>query len=199
MAGMRTKPTRGRRLLFAVVAALCSLAVASLVVHAATKDREARSSARNVKNSFQIRGQVSGDLVPGRRLPVKIQMANNKSYPLWITRLRISAAIDHKHRLAGCSVARDFRFTQLGKKSFPFKLAKRKFRVVRVKSRGKVRKKKQAVFTTLSRRITKGQPTIELVNLSDVNQDACKGATIHFKFDSRAERNRKLAKKRAGR
>ena len=151
MAGSRTKSRRSRRLLFAVAAALSALAITGLVVQAATRHKQAQSSARNVKNSFQVRGSVSGELLPGRQLPVKIMLANNKSYPLWITRLRISAVIDHQHRLAGCSVARDFRFTQLGRKAYPFKLAKRKFRVVKVKSKGKVRKKKQAVFTTLAR------------------------------------------------
>lgn len=198
MTGLRTNTQRSRRLLFAVAAALSALAVTGLVVQAATRQHQAQSSARNVKNSFQVRGSIDRPLIPGRKLPVKIEMASNKSYPLWITRLRISAVIDHQHRLAGCSINRDFRFTQLNRKAYPFRLAKRKFRVVKVKSKGKVRKKKQAVFTTLRGGITRGQPTIEMLNLSDVNQDACKGAKVTFTFDGRAERNRKQARKRAG-
>lgn len=172
------------------------LAVGGLVVQAAIRQNEART-ARNVKNSYQIKGVVEGQLAPGGQLPVKIQIANNKSYPLWIYRLKISAVVDHKHRLAGCKVDRDYSFTQLPKKAFPFKINKRKFRVVKVKSKGKVRKKKQAVFTTLSRKLTRGEPKIEMNYLPTVNQDACKGATIHFKFDSRAEKTRAKAKKLA--
>lgn len=198
MAGSGTKSIRSRRLLFAVVVALSALAVTGLVVQAATRQHQAQSSARNVKNSFQVRGSIDRALIPGRKLPIKIEMANNKSYPLWLTRLRVSAVIDHEHRLAGCSISRDFRFTQLDRKAYPFRLAKRKFRVVRVKSKGKIRRKRQAVFTTLRAGITRGQPTIELLNLSDVNQDACKGAKITFTFDGRAERNRRQAMKRAG-
>lgn len=197
MAGSWAKTRRSHRLLFAVAVALSALAVTGLVVHAATR-QQAKTSARNVKNSFQVRGSIDRTLIPGRKLPVKIEMANNKSYPLWITRLRLSAVIDHEHRLAGCSISRDFRFTQLGRKAYPFRLAKRKFRVVRVKTKGKIRRKRQAVFTTLRAGITRGQPTIEMLNLSDVNQDACKGAKISFVFDGRAERNRRQAFKRAG-
>ena len=171
-------------------------AVSGLVVQAAIRHNEART-ARNVKNSYQIKGVVSGQLAPGRKLPVKIQIASNKSYPLWIYRLKISAVVDHQHRLAGCKVDRDYQVTQLGKKTFPFKINPRKFRVVRVKKLGKVRKKKQAVFWTMSAKLANGQPTIAMRNLPGVNQDACKGAVIHWKIDSRAERTKAKAKRLA--
>lgn len=194
-----TRSTRGRRLLFAVMASLCALAAAGLVVQAATRTAKKRTAERNIKNSFQISGSIAGELRPGRKFPVKIVLASNKSYPLWITRLRITAVLSHEHRLAGCSIERDFRFTQIDTKAFPFRLNSRKYQLVKVKtSRGRVRKKKQAVFTTLPARIANGQPTIEMVYLPHINQDACKGAKVHFVFDARAERSLKRAKRRAG-
>ena len=199
---MSSKTPRGRkrltRFLLPFAAAIFALATCGLVVQAAIKGNDVRT-ARNVKNSYQIKAAAPGPLVPGRKMPLKITIANNKSYPIWIYRLKISAVIDHAHRAAGCNVARDFRFTQLGKKTFPFKINRRKFRVVRVRSAGKVRKKKQAVFWTLPAKTAKGFPTIEMLDLKGVNQDACKGASIHFKFDSRAESSKKKAKKLAKR
>lgn len=202
MAGTGAHRSSRRRRLgrFALLfsATMIVLAVGGLVVQAAISQNEART-ARNVKNSYQIKGVVEGQLAPGGQLPVKIQIANNKSYPLWIYRLKISAVVDHKHRLAGCKVDRDYSFTQIPRTAFPFRLNKRKFRVVTLKGKvkGKVRKKKQAVFTTMSRKLTKGEPKIEMNYLPNVNQDACKGATIHFKFDSRAEKTRAKATKLA--
>lgn len=176
-------------------AALLVIAAGALVVRAATATKHEASAARNVRNSFQFKASVSGPLAPGRTLPVKIQLASNKSYPVWIYRMKISALVDGAHRAAGCNVTQNYSFTQLPKKSFPFQLKKRRYRVVRIKGKGRVRKKKQAVFTTLPAKITKGQPAMTMADLPNVNQDACKGATIYFRFDSRAASTKKSAKK----
>lgn len=199
MAGTSKHPhvRRSVRFLLPLFAALLVIAAGALVVRAATTTKPEANAARNVKNSYQFKASVPGPLAPGRTLPVKIQLANNKSYPVWIYHMKISALVDGVHRAAGCDAAQNYSFTQLPKQSFPFQLKKRRFRVVKVRSKGKVRKKKLAVFTTLPTKITKGQPLMTMADLPNVNQDACKGATIFFRFDSRADSSKKKAKKLA--
>ncbi len=67
---------------------------------------------------------------------------------------------------------------------------------VKVKGKTKTKRRKRMVWTKLSKKRSRGMPTLELVNLPTTNQDACKGATVTFKIKSRAERTKKAAKKR---
>lgn len=205
MPGTRTPELRSRatRFTLPLFAALIALAVGGLAVRAATGSKQEASASRNVKNSYQIQASVTGQLAPGWSLPVKLRLASNKSYSLWIYRLKVGLAIDQAHAAAGCNVQRDYGVTQIPKRSFPFKLNRRKFRLVRVKtgtgSKARTKKKKQAVFTTLSMKVTRGHPYVSMANLAHVNQNACKGATLYFRFDSRGEKSRKKATRLARR
>lgn len=132
--------------------------------------------------SFVIRGTIDQSLSPGNSSRVTVSIANNRKVPIWVTRLRLSVAVDKAHEAKGCSVARDYLVTQLTKKSFPIRVpANKKVRVKRGKAVAKTLK-----WRRLAIRQAAGRPSVMMMNLSGVNQDACKGATLNLKFDGKA-------------
>lgn len=140
--------------------------------------------------SFQIRTQVPGQLAPGRSIPLQISLANNRPVPLWIKRMTVRIAVDPAHTAAGCTVGRDYRITQIPKQFFPYKLAKGK------KAR-KGKRPPKPKWHKLSTKRRGSDPSLSMVALTSVNQDACKGATltISYKTQATTKKPKKRAKK----
>lgn len=61
-------------------------------------------------------------LTVGDPRPVKLKIFNRMNYPIWVYSIRISAKLDAASTAVGCSIERDFRFIQLPKSCFPFKV-----------------------------------------------------------------------------
>lgn len=198
---MRRRPKRPptRSALTAIV--IAALLSGGLVAYASQQLDVSRSKKnRVVRNSYMVQASLGqGSLSIGRPQQLSVKLFNRKGHSLWVYQLTISGELDAAHTAAGCSLARDFRFTQLPKKSFPFRIPKKRMNVdkvrVKVKGKTKTKRRKRMVWTKLSKKQNRGQPTLELVNLPTTNQDACKGATVTFKIKSRAERTKKAAKK----
>lgn len=178
------------RSMFSIATALCALLVGALAVHAAVASRDAKISRR--APAFVVRGTMATELSPGTKAQVKVSVANKKYAAIWIKSLRMSITIDAAHAAAGCSVARDFKITQLPIKTFPLKLAAAK----KAKKRRGKKSKAKISWKPVPAKKSKGMPAIEMVNLDDVNQDACKGATLNLKFSAKAT-NKKPAGKKA--
>ena len=107
-----------------LVCGLVAFAAGAIVVHAATSAQVAKKKKRaNAWPAFMIRAQVDGELVPGRNVPIKLSVANNRLKPIWILRLSVRLAVDAKHVRAGCKVARDYHVDQMPKAVFPIKVA----------------------------------------------------------------------------
>lgn len=161
-----------------IVAGLAAFATGALVVNAATTGQvSAKKKRGKPQASFQIRAQITRQLQPGVKVPIKISVSNNRPKALWIKKLTVLLAVDKAHAEAGCSVARDYRVEQLPKKFFPYKVMKGP----------KVRNGKKAVkvrWKALSAKKRQGKPTLSMVALPTVNQDACKGATLTIAFKS---------------
>lgn len=173
---------------------LAAFAGGALVVNAATTAQQSASKKKRgaAKASFQIKAKVTRQLQPGAQVPIKVSLANNRSFPLWIKKLSVVLAVDKAHAAAGCSVARDYRVEQLPAKFFPYKLEKKR-KAKKTKSKKKVKVQWKPLRT--SRR--QGKPTMSMVALADVNQDACKGATLTIAFKSQATKKRPRTKKAA--
>lgn len=180
------------RTVLPVAIAACLLLVGSLVVNAATRGEVAKK--RRAKTAFIVKGEMVTTLRPGVKSQVKVSLANKKYTAIWVKSLRMSVSIDVAHAAAGCSVGRDFRVTQLPRKAFPLKLTKAK---KQRKARGSKKKRKAKVrWRAITAKKAKGLPAIEMVNLPDVNQDACKGATLNLKFTGKATNKKPKRKKR---
>lgn len=173
-----------RRTVKSMVATIvCLLLVAGGAFAFASKQAElsAKRKGRAV-GSFVIRGTLDQALSPGNTSRVTVSIANNRKAPIWVTRLRLSIAVDKAHAAKGCFVRRDYVLTQLTKKSFPIRVpANRKIRI----KRGKV-VAKSLKWRPLSRTQAAGRPTVTMLNLPGINQDACKGATLNLKFNGKA-------------
>ncbi|MBI5310740.1 MAG: hypothetical protein HZB14_06925 [Actinobacteria bacterium] len=180
-----------RRSALSVAAIACALAIGALVVQAATRGEAAKS--RRATKAFIVKGELVTPLRPGTTSPVRVSVANSKYTAIWIKALRMSISVDAEHAAAGCSAERDFEIVQLPKKLFPHKLkAARKGR--KAKKSGK-RRKGLTAWRVLPTAKSKGLPAIAMRNLPDVNQDACKGATLNLKFTGKAT-NRKPGKRK---
>jgi hypothetical protein len=154
---------------------LLAFATGALVVHAATTAQTTKKKKQTgTAPAFMIRAEVMGKLAPGRAVPVKIALANNRLKPIWIRRLSIRLAIDPAHVRAGCTATRDYHVVQLPKRVFPFKLAT--FHRATKKHKARLR------WRTLRARRTLGKPQLMMLNLPGVNQNACKGSTLTLTF-----------------
>lgn len=175
----RPQPKMLRGALIALCA-LAAFALGALAVNAAIDGGVAAKKKRGkAQPSFLIRTEVPGQLAPGRTIPLKISLANKRPVRLWVTKLSLAIAVDPAHRAAGCDVTQNYRVTQIPKKFFPYKLAKGK----KAKKGKKAPKPK---WRTLPAKRRDGNPTLSMTALADVNQDACKGATLTISYKSRA-------------
>ncbi len=184
-----------RRLTLSIASSLIALAIGAFVVHAATTTHRTQTSKRAV--GFLILGKVAEPLRPGTSSQVKVYVAAKRNKTLWITAMRMSLKIDAAHAAAGCSADRDFTVTQLPKGAFPIKLApaRKARRGNKISASKKKRKRKATVkWRALSQKRSQGLPAIEMRNLSDVNQDACKGASLNIVFSGQAVNKRPRGK-----
>jgi hypothetical protein len=179
-----------------IVAGLAAFAAGALVVNAATTAQQSAKKTKKAKGkaSFRIRTKVAGQLQPGARVPIQISLANNRPKPVWIKRLKVVIAVDKAHAAAGCSAARDYSVEQIPNKFFPYKLVKKP----RVKASKHKRKKVKTHWKPLSTAKRQGKPTLSMNYLPEVNQDACKGATVTIAYRSQSsmKKPRKVAKKK---
>lgn len=172
-----------------IVAILCALTLGALAVRAATTDRAVTSKRAP---AFIVKGELAAPLRPGSTSQVKIGVANKKYTRIWIKSLRLSVSVDAAHAAAGCSVARDFEIVQLPKKAFPLRLAAAK----KPKKRRGKKRKATVRWRAFPAGKARGLPTIGMRNLADVNQDACKGATLNLKFTGKATNKKPKTKAR---
>jgi hypothetical protein len=176
-----------------IVVGIAAFATGAFVVHAATSSsaQTAKKKAKG-KAAFRIRTQVTDQLFPGKAVKLKVSLANNRPKPLWVKRLTLKLAIDQAHMNAGCSVARDYRVEQLPKKAFPIKLAKKpKAKKIKKKRKAKIH------WKPIKAKRARGKPTLTMLNLPSVNQDACKGATLTISYRSQASLKKPKSKKAA--
>jgi hypothetical protein len=162
-----------------IAAALLALAS---VVHASIR---ARPHARAAAPAFMISGSLRGPLRPGTSEPVDVALRNRTRATLWITALHVGLEVDPAHSAAGCSAARDFVVKQLPPSAFPVVLpARRPFRPGWPSPWmwGYVR---SWPLGTLGVAVL---PSVEMPDLAQTNQDACKGATLRLSFDGTARR-----------
>jgi hypothetical protein len=121
---------------------------------------------------FSISGRPSRVLRPGLSAPIDLRLENLRDQPRLVTRIHVALTIDAAHRAAGCSRARDFRVRQLRPSAYPLRIDPRRPRTLR----------------SLGVRYL---PRVRMVNLRDVNQDACKGAQLTFCYSGRSRRLRR--------
>lgn len=168
----------------AAILLVCGLAVfaaGAIVVHAATSAQVAKKKKKPLAKAwpaFMIRAQVPGDVAPGKSVPIRISVANNRLKPIWILRLSVRMTVDAKHANAGCKVSRDYHVVQMPKVVFPIK----------VPSYIRATSKKPATlrWRPLRPSRTRGKPILMMHNLPSVNQNACKGATLTLSFASKS-------------
>lgn len=176
------------RAAFLLACGLVAFATGAIVVHAATSAQVAKKKKRTPAwPAFMIRAQVAEGLAPGRSVPIKISLANNRLKPIWIIRLSVRLAVDAKHAQAGCKVSRDYQVVQIPKAVFPYKVA----------SYYRAAENREATlrWRTLRDRRTRGKPILMMNNLPSVNQNACKGATLTINFASKSARKKPVRKK----
>lgn len=193
----RTKRS-ARRLTVSIASSLIALAIGAFVVHAATVGHRAETSKRAV--GFLILGKVAEPLQPGTSSQVKVYVAAKRKKALWITAMRMSLKVDAAHAAAGCSPDRDFTITQLPKSAYPIKLApmRKARRTGKISISKRKRKRKVTVkWRSVSQKRSQGLPAITMKNLSDVNQDACKGAALNLIFSGQAVNKRPRGKVRS--
>jgi hypothetical protein len=192
MGDGRTKRS-ARRLTFSIAASLIALALGAFVVHAATATHRTETSKRPV--GFLILGKVAEPLRPGTSSQVKVYVAAKRNKTLWITAMSMSLKVDAAHQAAGCSADRDFTITQLPKSAFPMKLSpSRKVKRVSKIGSSKSKRKVTVKWRAVSPKRSQGLPAISMRNLSDVNQDACKGASLNLIFSGQAVNKRPRGK-----
>lgn len=177
------------------VTGLAVLAAGALVVTAATTIGQTAKKKKKKKKrgkpvpSFIANVKISGQLSPGRTLPIALTVANNRKGRQWITSLTIHASIDAQHATAGCSATRDFRVGQIPSRVFPYMM-----RATRYRKKKKGRKAKP-ITKPMRSKYMNGRPTITMVNLATVNQNACQGATVTLKATGRSVTRKPRMKK----
>jgi hypothetical protein len=131
------------------------------------------AAKKRMTHSFHVRGKLAAPLHPGDRQVLRLTVINRKPFSIWVTRLKVRATVDRRHVRAGCSATRDFKIMQIRRKAFPIRLGP------------KTSKRRRAKTTR-----TKISAVVSMRNLGRVNQDACKGAKLHFIYRGRATKPR---------
>src|SRR5439155_24653676 len=113
--------------------------------------------------------------------PVEVKLANRIGHELWISSLRVTLGIDPAHAAAGCSAGRDFLVSQLPASMFPIRLPARS-----ISSPGwpaHLRWPTASSWTLASLGIP-ALPSVTMVDLAQIDQDGCKGATLQLGFSA---------------
>ena len=129
------------------------------------------SHKRHRQASFAIKGNLRVPLRPGASARLNLRLINRRRVTLWVTRLKVRVSVDRRHRMAGCSVRRDFAVRQLRRRAYPIRMRRRSAR--RLSALGIHR-----------------LPRVRMRDLSRTNQDACKGASLRLRYSSRVRKSR---------
>lgn len=185
-------PTRVKRLAsnatILFVCGLAAFAAGAIVVHAASESQAARAiKKQRAIPSFKIMTRLSERLSPGKTTQVRLYLANNLNKPVTVKRLSLKLRVDEAHAAKGCSVKRDYRVIQLPKRAFPYTLKPRG----RPSGTKKSRKNQRARWRRMRPKQAAHLPAIKMLDLRDVNQDACKGARLRVSFRTTPTRKKK--------
>jgi hypothetical protein len=180
---------RPLRSLFAIktVAAVAVISVAVGSAVGATVKHHRKKRRTPPVAMISVSGGLRGHLSPGGLQPIDVAFGNRTRSQVWITSLRVTAAVDPAHVAAGCSIDRDFALAQVPATALPIRLPARS--VFRPGWPARFRWPTPRMWL-LSELGVRTPPTISMVNLTQVNQDACKGATLHFSFQATVRRKR---------
>jgi hypothetical protein len=135
---------------------------------------------RDLPNArFDIAGRLRGPLWPGRAQPIDISLSNRIRHELWISDLRVTLSVDPAHAAAGCSPGRDFVVAQVPPSMLPIRLPPQG--ILRSGWPASVRWSTAGRWS-LRRLGVPRLPSITMVNLGQIDQDGCKGATLRLGF-----------------
>jgi hypothetical protein len=175
----------------ALLLAAAFLALGS-VVQASFRAGSARHSPRTPR--FGIGGHLRGPLWPGSTQPIDITLTNRMHYELWVTRLSVRVRVDHAHSMAGCSPRRDFVVAQLPMSVYPIRLPARSVYRTGWPFPLRWRGSRSWPLRRLGIRLS---PSIAMVNLARVDQDACKGARLRLVLRATSRKHRPYVAVRA--
>ena len=128
----------------------------------------AGSAVKHRPRGFAIRGNLTRTLAPGVSQPLNLRLTNPYRFTLQVVRLTVALSVDARHAAAGCRVSRNFKVTPLARSAYPIRLGPRRTRTLRALR-------------------VKRLPRVAMRNLA-VNQDACKGARLSFRYAGQARR-----------
>ena len=128
----------------------------------------AKSSSKRHPHEFRIRGNLRRPLAPGVSEPLNLRLTNPHRFDLKVTRLTVAVEVDARHAAAGCWAAGNFEVKGLARWAYPIRLRRRRTRTLRALG-------------------IKRLPRVAMRNLA-VNQDACRGARLGFRYAGRARR-----------
>lgn len=170
----RALPLPTLAVLLVAFVAIGSVVQASIRRHHHRHHRRDRAHAR-----FDITGWVSVPLSPGSTAPIDVVLSNRLRHDLWIGGLKITVVVDPAHAARGCSATRDYVVSQLPRVFYPILLPGRRPYTAQWPARlhwpGRQRWHLRDLGVTVG-------PSISMLNLRDVDQDACKGATLRLRF-----------------
>lgn len=129
------------------------------------------ATALERRSGVEIRGNLTRPLAPGVSRPLNLTLTNPHPFGLTIQRLTVAVSVDARHAAAGCRVAPNFKVTRLAKRAYPLHLPPRHTR-------------------TLPALGVKRLPRVAMRNLP-INQDACKGAQLEFRYTGQSRRGRR--------
>lgn len=155
-----------------VIAASGLLALGAAAFGASQRGGDGRAAQRLAGVDFVISGRPTRVLRPGVSAPIDLRLRNRRRHPRLVTRLHVAVRVDAAHRRAGCSRRRDFRVRQLPRSAYPLRLGPRR-------------------SLRLSRLGVRRVPRVRMVDLARVDQDACKGARLTFRYTGRSTRLRR--------
>ena len=128
----------------------------------------AMSALKRHPHEFRIRGNLRRPLAPGVSEPLNLRLTNPYRFDLKVKRLTVAVRVDARHAAAGCWAAGNFEVKGLARRAYPIRLPARHTRTLR----------------TLG---IKRLPRVAMRNLA-INQDACKGARLSFRYAGHARR-----------
>ena len=147
--------------------AACALVLAATAAVGAEAARRTDAPNPARATGFAITGGLQLPTYPGASLPLDLELRNPHGHTLRVTRISVELVVDAAHTRAGCDRQLEFRQVRMPARAYP----------IRLRPRQRVR---------LSRL---GLPLPRVVMLDrPVNQDACKGARLHFRYAGVARR-----------
>jgi len=165
------------------VLAIAFVAIGS-VVQASIRRQHHRHHRRDRPYArFDITGRVAVPLSPGSTAPIDVVLSNRIRHDLWISGLRVAVTVDPAHAAAGCSAARDYVVSQLPRVFDPILLPARRPYPSRWPAHLRWPGSGRWHLRDLGVPVP---PTISMLNLADVDQDGCKGATLALRFWARS-------------